>query len=234
MNYLIVQSLLTPGIIVLMGIVILTALLFFYYMFKKENDFEKKEEAVVQDYTHIVQEAQLKAKEIIDQASTEAATIIATAQTTRITIDKKEEDTFEKIAKEQEQLLQTNSAQYFHDYQASLDEVKNHYTTQLNEMVNQIRETTEKEILDLKSSLKTQMVGSNEGVAKKIQDDFAKTQIEISEYKRHQIEKMQASIDQILIKVCEEVLGKTIPMHDHEELILNALEKAKTEGMFTV
>ncbi len=234
MNYLILQSILTPGMILVMGAVVFTSVVFFYYMFKKEKDFEEKEETVLKDYTHIVQEAQLKAKEIIEQASSEAATIIAQAQSTRINLDQKEEATFDKIAKEQEQLLQTNTIQFFNEYQASLAEVKNHYTSQLNDMINQIRDTTEKEIQDLKAALRTQMIGSNEGVTKKIQDDFAKTEIEISEYKRHQIEKMQNTIDEILIKVCEEVLGKAIPLHDHQELLLQALEKAKTESMFTV
>ena len=64
--------------------------------------------------------------------------------------------------------------------------------------------------------------------------DFAKAQIEIAEYKKHQLSKIDQSMNDVLLKVSGSILGKVIPIRDHQQLIIDALEQAKKEGMFQI
>ena len=55
---------------------------------------------------------------------------------------------------------------------------------------------------------------------------------EVQYYKQEQIKKIDNEIYKILQNVSMLVLRKTIPLEDHEQLILDALNKAKEEKVF--
>lgn len=234
MTYLSIQSLINPVFLSTTGIVVLAALIFCYYMYRKEKKIEEKSMHVSQNYDQLVQEAKAKAKAIIDQAGMEAATILAQSQNTKLNLDMKSEETFKKITDEQMQLLRTNSEEYFRSYTSSLEEVKHHYASLLEQMLADIRDSTQKEIQELKAILKNQLTQSQGSVTKQMQDDFMKAQIEINEYKKHELERIDKSMNDLLIRVSEEILGKMIPIRDHQQLIIDSLEMAKKEGMFNI
>lgn len=234
MNTTLMQSFITPGFLLLTGIILTSAILFFYYMYKREKEFQEHEGHLLQNYDQIIQQANEKAKDIIDQASQQAGIILSQAQTAKLNLDTKAGEAFKQITDEQIQLLQTTTKEYFTDYQSSLDEVKKHYAQQLGETLSDIRDATQKEIVQLKTILDTQVNQSQQSVSGKMQEEFSKTQVELNEYKRHQMQKIEAQINDLLIRVSEEILGKVIPLRDHQQLILESLESAKKEGMFTL
>lgn len=59
-----------------------------------------------------------------------------------------------------------------------------------------------------------------------------KAQDEIQLYKENQMEGIDAEVQAIIDRVAPEVLGKTINLDEHEQLVWKALEKAKREGIF--
>ncbi len=63
-------------------------------------------------------------------------------------------------------------------------------------------------------------------------EKLIKLEKEIEEYKKEQIKKIDKEIYQILSQVAKEVLGKAIDISTHERLVIEALEKAKKEGIF--
>src|SRR3990167_10652856 len=58
----------------------------------------------------------------------------------------------------------------------------------------------------------------------------AQSDIEI--YKKNQLEGIDEAVAGIVEKVAPEVIGKSISMEDHAELVWKALERAKKEGLF--
>lgn len=59
-----------------------------------------------------------------------------------------------------------------------------------------------------------------------------KAQEDIDAYKRNQLEGIDEEVKKIVARVVPEVLGKAINMDEHEDLVWQALEKAKSEGLF--
>lgn len=55
---------------------------------------------------------------------------------------------------------------------------------------------------------------------------------EIETYKKNQMEGIDAEVREIVTRVAPEVLGKSINIDDHEDLVWKALEKAKKGGLF--
>lgn len=57
-------------------------------------------------------------------------------------------------------------------------------------------------------------------------------QSDIETYKKNQMEGIDETIAGIVEKVAPEVIGKSISMEDHADLVWKALERAKSEGLF--
>ena len=55
---------------------------------------------------------------------------------------------------------------------------------------------------------------------------------EVESYKQDLIKRVERSIFRIIYLVSTNVLGKTIDLEGHRELVIKALEEAKREGFF--
>ena len=56
----------------------------------------------------------------------------------------------------------------------------------------------------------------------------------IDNYKKEKIKEIDQKIYQIIKEVCKKTIGKTIDLSFHEKLVMEALEKAKKEKLFSV
>ena len=57
-------------------------------------------------------------------------------------------------------------------------------------------------------------------------------QKDIEAYKESRYADAEESVKQIVQKVSQEVLNKSISLEDHQKMVIDALEKAKKEGVF--
>lgn len=100
------------------------------------------------------------------------------------------------------------------------------------EITEGLRNVAEAQIATLGSFIKEQqglitrqsefIVGE---VTKKAQED-------IEEYKRLQFDGVDIQVSEVVERVSREVLGKVISKQEHEKLIWDAVEKAKSQGVF--
>ena len=52
-------------------------------------------------------------------------------------------------------------------------------------------------------------------------------------YRQNQIKKLDAKINTVLTDVAKQVLGKAVDLKSHQDLIIEALNKAKAENLFS-
>ena len=69
---------------------------------------------------------------------------------------------------------------------------------------------------------------------KKINEEYEKVKADLEQYRKEKLDLIDASINQIILKVVQDVLGEAIPLSKHEELVIEALEKAKREDLFKI
>ncbi len=103
-------------------------------------------------------------------------------------------------------------------------EMRNHFTTVIDKTVEQSREVSqfikEQEEAIVRES---QLMVAN--IVSRVEKDS-------EVYRQNQIEKVQGQINSIVAAAAKEVLGKMISMNEHEDLVRQALEKAKKDKFF--
>jgi F0F1-type ATP synthase membrane subunit b/b' len=181
---------------------------------EREKQLKEKEGKIDIDYHQVVDNALTKEKKIIEDATTQAGTIIA--KTEFVTQDSKEmvnralrQMSFD-IQKESDDI----GRKFVGDYEIFLNKLS---TTSLGEFQNTAKEFG----IDLEKQTK----------------EFRETLLpniekEIENYKLERFKTMDKAINVIIQKVSEKALNKSIPPEDHNNLIIESLEKAKKEGIF--
>lgn len=97
---------------------------------------------------------------------------------------------------------------------------------------NRLSSTVDKIILDLSAFIKTQEQSFISQNQKQIQLTSAEANRQVEEYKNSRLKLVDDQIKKVVEKTSRDILGKTLSLEDHEQLIKNALEQAKKEGVF--
>jgi hypothetical protein len=188
-----------------------------FYVFNlraRERSLEKKEHKVDSAYHHVVDDALSKERQIIDDATHEADQIVTGAQYIN---HKAKED--------------INAA-----LQTMLDDIKKESGSTSTEVEAKYQEGLKQ--------LTAQSLEEFHRITKELEDDFKKhfkefhetmipnAEKEIEEYKKARYKESEQTITQVIQKVSQDVLNKSLSMNDHQKLIIESLEKAKREGAF--
>lgn len=95
-----------------------------------------------------------------------------------------------------------------------------------------LKATVDKMILDLSAFVKTQEQSFITRNQEQIQVTSAEANRQVEEYKNSKLKLVDEQVKKIVEKTSRDILGKTLSLEDHEQLIKNALEQAKKEGVF--
>ena len=194
-------------------------------MLSKYNSAIKQEERL-KSQTH---KEEIK---ILEDARQKAAKIVGNATI----IDEKEksqvEEEFKRLETNEVKEFQSATENLFTTYKEQLYNLKNNTISIAQGIVKDIENDIIKELKDFKDILKKETYESQKIVEQKIEQDYQTAKKEVQYYKQEQIKKINNEIYKILQNVSMLVLRKTIPLEDHEQLILDALNKAKEEKVF--
>lgn len=195
-------------------------LLFFflvYYAFhlnKKEKELDQERAKMDQTYHHVVDEAMSKERQIISDATSEADKILLDtqlfSQSSETSIDKTLEALIANLKKDS-----TTTAKAYHDaYHLSLKQVSDASIKDFQTISHGMQDT-----------LKKQLAGFHESLLPAMEKELAA-------YKQARMLETEHEIKNIVHAVSQELLNKSIPVEDHEKLLLESLERAKQKGMF--
>ncbi len=222
--------------------------LYYIYNFrKKEKEVEKKEEINDRGYNQIIQDALEKERKILEQAMTQgqqilevttnqANQLIAGAQfisknsieTLNQTIQKMEiemqnigsnskitvNQAMQKIAVDlQKEALET-STDFIKNYDEALKQAVTHSLQDFQIISKGLEVNMQKQINDFNQILLTNLVK------------------ELDEYKKIRLKEAEQTITVVIQRASQEILGKLITLNDHQNLMIESLEKAKKEGIF--
>src|SRR3989338_742124 len=107
--------------------------------------------------------------------------------------------------------------------QKNIDIVKN--------VSKDIEEDTVKDVEDFDNILQKETFAAQKIVEDKLEKEYSNVQQNRQDYKNEMLKKAEEEIYKILETVSKLTLGKSIPLADHEQLIIEALEKAKKDGI---
>jgi len=195
-------------------LVISIVIYYFAAIRKKEKKIEKEQNEMDTNYHHIVDETLSKERKIIDDATNEAGQIV-TQSKYLTTASQQEINNAVKfvvagIQKNGEAITQSFAQEY-------TNSLRNMSTTSLSEFQNV-------------------MSGLQSDLKKQIQDFQAtllpRVEKELDTYKKSRMQEVDQAVVSIVQKASQDIFNKTISMSDHQNAVIQSLEKAKKEGIF--
>ena len=137
------------------------------------------------------------------------------------------DEALETLIKQQTSYFEKASQDFLQEYKKELNFLRENTVEIAKNASKAIEADTLKEVDDYEKVIQQETIGSQKIVEKKIEEEYAKTQKEVSAYKVEMLKKIDEEIYAILESVSKEAIGKSIPLAQHEQLIIDALEKAK-------
>lgn len=218
----IVQILPEP-IIGVFFVLIIATLAYFLYAYWKETKIIDTEEETLSAYQRIIRQAHQQARDIIKQASSQAKHILTDTQFIK-----------SHAAKELDRDMAKEAAAILQSYQEALEQVTQEAVAEMKNAANSINQVGTNEVDAYRESLKKELVVHKDALDKMVADEFAKARSEVEAYKKDQMGKVDKAVSKVVVTIVEKVLGRMISTEDHEELVLQALEQAKKDGLFHI
>lgn len=201
------------------GIITNTVLLIFVVIYLlhlryKEKRLTEREDKVDTSYHQIVDDALSKERKIIEDASHEASQILSNTHHLNESAVSVINQALQKMADDIQKNADNTSRDYFMHYQNALKHIAQQTVNELQNNTRQLQTELQKELQDFRNSL------------------LPSVQKEIEEYKEARMREIDRSVRSVVERVTKQVLNKSIPAEDHEKLVMDSLEKAKSEGIF--
>ncbi len=184
---------------------------------KKESDIENQ--------------AHKKASLILQDARNKGIKIISEANVSQDLLKKAFEEELKKVSLDQGKEIKTISEELLKVYQKELTDLKQNNIKIISNISKDIESSTRAELEDFKEILKKETFASQKIVEGKIEQDYQIVEKKLQAYEAERIKKIEDHIYNIIQNVSKEVLGKTLSLQEHEQLVIDALEKAKRNRM---
>ncbi len=210
----------------------LLVLLFAYFLSKKEKRLAQEEKRLDKIFLKAHDEADQKAEEIIKKAIDRAEKIILDAEIVKTDFLNRVEENLERVGEQGVRELKVDSEEFDKKYKDLFEGLKQEYLNHANTTLESVGKIADEELEDFRKVLRSETVESQELISKKISEEFDRVQKEIEDYKKNRVDNIAQEISTLVNKIAKDVLGKSLTAEQHGEIILQALENAKKDGLF--
>lgn len=178
-----------------------------------------------------MEDARNKSAEIIEESTKKAQQILNESQVISADSKKTLDSALETIIKHQVGYFEKATADFLNEYKKELENLKSSAIKITQSASKNIELDTVKEINNFDEILAKETYDGQKIVEGKIEEEFSKAQKQVQDYKTEMLKKTQEDIYKILERISRDAIGKSLNLSDHEQLIIEALEKAKKENL---
>lgn len=231
-----IDPLLFLGLIIVIFVLGLTlaGVVYSYTNTLKELEDSKKEQDNLRENANrkaaaILTHARDKAAEIMNEAAEKVKQILSDTEV--LNEESKNLLKTQLISASQAQIaeMKATSQKLLEDYNEELDDLRKEDI----DLFKNISKDIEKDALDeernFKEILRAETLDSQKIISKKIEEDFVQVQAEIKIYKEAELKKVDDSIYKVISAVSKIVIGEAISLEKHQDLVMEALKKAKAD-----
>lgn len=188
--------------------------------------------ALYREYAERKWKIQREAEKVLDRARKESISIISEAEEEAGHILGSVGKIKTKAEKEVERSLQEFSMAEG----AKLSEVSRDFNETYRDMLKELKDLlhayTRESIIEFRKSLEREYPHFLEEMRVGVQAAQKTAEKEIEEYKEEMMKKVESSLPKIVSSVSREVIGRSLDMDDHADIVISVLEKAKKEHLF--
>jgi len=141
------------------------------------------------------------------------------------------QSSYDELLTNQKEILEDSSNSLTLKYKNHIDEINKNNIQLLSNMYKDIETYANSSFENYKSIVEKQTFEAEKIAKEKINAKYAELEKELELQKQNSLKKLNEDIYKILSNISKEVIGKSLDVEQHEELIINALNKAKKEGL---
>ncbi len=212
----------------------ISALVVSYILLLTKFKHGEKEKILLKD------QMQQNAIILLDNAHKEAIQVIASAHekakeilasTTNFSDESKTylASEINKLMVKQEQLVAQKADEIMRSYDGLLKNLEKDSNTILTQIAKELEKKALTEVEDFQKSLEMETIHAQDIVKQKLEERYKNLDKDIEAYRDTKLKKIDENIYQLLNQIIKDVLGKSITLETHKELVLRALNEAKQD-----
>jgi hypothetical protein len=219
------------AIFVLVLALSITAFLLLRAKKNQRANLNKKDE-VVQENADLLDDTRVKAIKIIDDANNQALDIISKATLLANASSESFKENLSHTSSAQIKEFEKATSDFTALYFQILQDLKTKNIEVFQNVSKDIEVNTTEEVRKFRESMQKLTTSSQDEISKKINTDYEALKIEIENYKKEKLQKVDREIYELLEEISKLVLGKALNLSEQEDLIEKSIIKAKKEGIF--
>lgn len=208
--------------------------LFIHHTMKKEQEFQEKERETFIRYQKILKQGHDEARKIVTNATEESAQLLQESRVTNEHITENLDHVMQEVAKEQLAEVKHETETFKTNYEKKLHAVEDQFSKNTDEVVANTEKNVQHALDQFTQSLIEKAASSEEIIDNKTKELLQQVEIEVDQYKRGRLRKLDEEIAKLIQTTYTDVMHRTMPESVHHELIIESLEKAKKDGVFSV
>ncbi|KKU50993.1 MAG: hypothetical protein UX73_C0010G0020 [candidate division WWE3 bacterium GW2011_GWC1_47_10] len=138
----------------------------------------------------------------------------------------------ERRAKQWQELAQSTS-EMVGAFKDLIERQKRENVDSLTDASEELRQQVLAEVEEFKTKLETETLKSQKIVEDKINAKYSQIETSLGVYKREKLKEIDEKVYDVLAEATKDILGKSLSVEEHRDLVVAALERAKIYGGFT-
>lgn len=227
------ELLLTMAPIAVLSLALAAVAVSYVFLLIKLNKSEKDKvflQSKIRDHaSDILKEAHEKSLRIIQEATDKGRSIIKDSQIIGDDAKNKFNDDIQAMLKKQEEVLNLRSGEISKIYDKFESDVLRETEDQFKIIAKNMENHAFAGIGEFRESLEGQRIFIHKQLEARLDEEYKKAQKDIEIYKTDQMKKIDKQVFDILHALIRDVLGRSLSLKDHEDLVQKALVQMKDQ-----
>lgn len=221
------------GLILLVNIfVALLNILLGMFFLKKIKELNHKEHEIDKSFSKIVEHAHAKSEALLEAAAEKASAIIKETKTLKVEMDHDLQLALKESVRGHMTLFDEVSKRVTLSYAEIFKNMRQEFLAHMDQVNDKVKQLAEDNLNTYRAIIKDEASTAQLSIQQKIDEEFAKAKKDIEAYRANEISYIDKSIGKIILQISKDIIGREINLIDQQNLLFEALDRAKKEGVF--
>lgn len=180
----------------------------------------------------VLESAHARAEKIIERAIKKSEEIVEEMEQFKNEMQKELRPVFQQSAEKFIQTINDQSKQFSESCNELLPQIKEMYTSDVTKSLDYFKIELSKELAPIREIVDGKVQEAVVMLKSKIDEDWQTAHKEIEQYKEERKQRLATELESKLDELANVSFGKSLTVTQHQQLVMNALEKAKQDGIF--
>jgi hypothetical protein len=207
----------------------------FLYSFKQLRKFDKKNkiENAQEDkrWLELEEKAQKDYQAILEMANKRAEEIIFQATQIKNDTDNIFNSAFQALLENEKQALEKSATTLSNRHLEEIAKLNSESIALITKIYKDFELTTKADLERYKTAISQQTFEAEKIAAQRMKDEYIKLEKEIIDRRTQKLQELDTNIYRVLTILSKDIIGKVLDFSEHEDLVVQSLDRAKKEGV---